>query len=61
MKDATEATIAANRAALAQLPMTDVQSFDDARRGFIEALGDQLIMRGDRLVWTLRGYEFLAS
>jgi alkyl sulfatase BDS1-like metallo-beta-lactamase superfamily hydrolase len=61
MKDATEATIAANRAALAQLPMTDTQSFDDARRGFIEALGDQLIMRGERLVWTLKGYEFLAS
>ena len=61
MKDATDATIAANRAALAHLPMTDTQSFGDARRGFIEALGDQLIMRGDRLVWTLRGYEFLAS
>jgi linear primary-alkylsulfatase len=62
MKDATEATRAANRAALADLPSADQQSFEDARRGFIEALGDQLITRADgRLVWTLQGYEFLAS
>ena len=62
MKDATEATRAANRAAMAQVPLADRQSFEDARRGFIEALGDKLITRPDgRLVWTLKGYEFLAS
>ena len=62
MKDATEATRAANRAAIAQVPLADRQSFEDARRGFIEALGDKLITRPDgRLVWTLQGYEFLAS
>lgn len=62
MKDATEATRTANRAALAQVPLADQQSFEDARRGFIEALGDKLITRADgRLVWTLKGYEFLAS
>ena len=62
MNDATEATRAANRAALADLPSADQQSFEDARRGFIEALGDRLIMRADgRLVWTLQGYEFLSS
>jgi linear primary-alkylsulfatase len=62
MNDATEATRTANRAALANLPLADRQSFDDARRGFIEALGDRLVTRGDgRLVWTLKGYEFLAS
>ncbi len=62
MKDATEATRAANRAALANLPMGDRLSFEDAKRGFIEALGDRLVTRGDgRLVWTLKGYEFLAS
>ncbi|MGC2305050.1 alkyl/aryl-sulfatase [Candidatus Binatus sp.] len=60
MKDATEATRVANRAALAQVPLADRQSFEDARRGLIEALGDNLITRGDgRLVWTLKGYEFL--
>ncbi len=60
MKDATEATRVANRAALAQVPLADRQSFEDARRGLIEALGDKLITRGDgRLVWTLKGYEFL--
>jgi len=62
MKDATEATRAANRAALTELPLADQQSFEDARRGFIEALGDKLITRPDgRLVWTLKGYEFLGS
>jgi alkyl sulfatase BDS1-like metallo-beta-lactamase superfamily hydrolase len=60
MKEATEATRVANQAALAQVPLADKQSFDDAHRGFIEALGDKLITRPDgRLVWTLRGYEFL--
>jgi alkyl sulfatase BDS1-like metallo-beta-lactamase superfamily hydrolase len=62
MKDATEATRAANRAALDTLPLADRNSFEDARHGFIEALGDRLVTRGDgRLVWTLKGYEFLAS
>jgi alkyl sulfatase BDS1-like metallo-beta-lactamase superfamily hydrolase len=62
MKDATEATRAANLAALAQAPLADQRSFEDARRGFIEALGDTLVTRADgRLVWTLKGYEFLAS
>ena len=61
MKKATEATAMVNRAALAHLPLADTQSFDDARRGLIEELGEKRIMRGDRLVWSLKGYEFLAS
>jgi len=62
MNDATEATRAANRAALVQVPFADQQLFEDARRGFIEALGDKLITRADgRHVWTLKGYEFLGS
>jgi len=62
MKDATEATRTANIAALADLPLADGRSFEDARRGFIEALGDRLITRPDgRIVWTLKGYEFLAG
>lgn len=61
-KDATEATRAANRAMLTELPMADRQSFDDARRGFVEGLGDQVIMSAStgRPSWSLRGYEFLA-
>ena len=59
-RDATEATRVANRALLTQLPMRDKQSFDDARRGFIEALGEQAIMGASgRPVWSLKGYEFL--
>ena len=60
--DATPATRGANRALLAELPMADQQSFDDAKRGLIEALGDRVIMRADgaRPAWSLRGYEFLA-
>jgi alkyl sulfatase BDS1-like metallo-beta-lactamase superfamily hydrolase len=61
-KDATGATRAANRAVQAQLPLNDRQSFEDARRGLIEALGDQVIMgAGGRPVWSLRGYEFLGT
>ena len=48
MKDATEATRDANRAALVQVPLADRQSFEDAQRGFIEALGDKLITRVGR-------------
>lgn len=61
--DATAATRSANRAQLAELPMADKQSFDDARRGQIEALGDKVLMRADgaRPAWSLRGYEFLAK
>ena len=32
---------------LTELPMADKQSFDDARRGLIEALGDKVIPRAD--------------
>ena len=60
-KEATAATRAANQALLAELPLADKQSFDDARRGFIEALGDQVIPGpGPRPAWTLKGYEFLS-
>lgn len=60
-QDATEATRAANQAQRALMPLADTQSFDDAKRGFIEALGDRLITRADgRPVWSLKGYEFLA-
>ena len=61
-KDATEATRAVQRAVRADLPMADKQSFEDARRGLIEALGDQVIMgAGGRPAWSLKGYEFLAK
>jgi len=61
-KEATEATRAANRAYLATLPTGDKQSFDDAARGLVEALGDQVIMGPQgRPAWSLKGYEFLAK
>ena len=62
MKEASEATKAANRAARERLPLGDERSFEDARRGLVEPLGDRLVTRADgRLVWTLKGYEFLAN
>jgi len=61
-KDATETTRTVNRAVLAELPMSDKQSFEDARRGLIEALGDQVIVGASgRPVWSLKGYEFLGK
>lgn len=59
-KDATAATRAAHRAALAALPMTDTQSFEEAQRGLIEAATGQVVMGpANRPVWTLKGFEFL--
>src|SRR5207237_95143 len=61
-KEATAATRAVNRAALAELPMGDKQSFEDARRGFIESAGDQVVKgAGGRTVWSLWEYEFLGK
>ncbi len=61
-KDATAATRAAQQALLGTLPMADKQSFDDAARGFIEALGERVVAgSGPRPVWTLKGYEFLSQ
>jgi alkyl sulfatase BDS1-like metallo-beta-lactamase superfamily hydrolase len=62
-KDATDATRAANDAVRAQLPLSDTRSFDDARRGLVEACGDCVAMRADgtRPAWTLKGYEFLSN
>ena len=60
-KDATEATRAAQAAVRAGLPMADRQSFDDAKRGLVEAFGDQVVPGpAGRPAWTLKGYEFLA-
>lgn len=61
-KDATEATRTVNRAAQAELPMSDKRSFEDARRGLVEALGDRVILSAaGRPVWSLQGYEFLGK
>jgi len=61
-KDATKATRAVNRAAQAELPMSDKQSFEDARRGLVEALGERIILSATgRPVWSLQGYEFLGT
>jgi alkyl sulfatase BDS1-like metallo-beta-lactamase superfamily hydrolase len=61
-KEATETTRAVNRAVQAQLPMSDKQAFEDARRGLIEALGDRIILSATgRPVWSLQGYEFLGA
>jgi alkyl sulfatase BDS1-like metallo-beta-lactamase superfamily hydrolase len=61
-KDATEATRTVNRAAQAELPMSDKQSFEDARRGLIEALGERgILSAAGRPVWSLQGYEFLGK
>ena len=59
---ATEATRACQHAALRWLPMTDQQSFDDARRGFIADLPTGAITRANGTpVWNLAAYGFLAD
>jgi hypothetical protein len=52
-KDASEATKAANAALLEALPFADKQSFEDAHRGFIAPLSDEVVKTQDgRPVWT---------
>ena len=59
-KDATTQTQQANAALLTELPFADQQDFQDAERGLIAPLPD-LTIKDDtgRIVWTLKGYEFL--
>src|SRR5215470_11732076 len=61
-KDASPITAALNRAVLDELPFTDTQDFDDARRGLIATLPEIEIKNDQgRVVWTLRDYTFLAD
>jgi alkyl sulfatase BDS1-like metallo-beta-lactamase superfamily hydrolase len=62
-KDASEATKAANRALLDQLPFEDRRDFDDAARGLIAPLPDGGVIRGDdgEVVWDLSRFDFLAE
>ena len=59
-KNATTQTQQANAALLTELPFADQQDFQDAQRGLIAPLPD-LTIKDDtgRIVWTLKGYEFL--
>jgi len=57
---ATETTIACNHAVEMQLPFSDRDDFDDARRGFVGTLSPALVRgTGDRVVWDLESYAFL--
>ncbi len=59
---ATSFTEQANRALLDQLNWDDVQSFEDAGRGFIASLDDPVIAEpGGRAVWDVSAYPFLAE
>jgi alkyl sulfatase BDS1-like metallo-beta-lactamase superfamily hydrolase len=57
---ATSATAAHNARERALQPLADTRAFDDAQRGFIAPLHVPEITNADgRVVWTLKGYEFL--
>ena len=59
-KPATEATKAANQAVLQSLPFANTQSFDDAQRGFIAPLSEEVIKTQDgRPVWNPKQYAFI--
>ena len=59
---ATAATAACQHAARRWLPMTDQQSFDDARRGFIADIPAGPVTRKNGApVWSLAAYCFLAD
>lgn len=59
-KEATPATKAANAAVSKDLPFTDKKSFEDAQRGFVAALSEEVIKTQDgRMVWNPRQYAFV--
>ena len=61
-KPASPATIAAQRAAAAQLPAEDGRDADFAARGFLATRTDPLIRAADgHPVWNLAGYDFVGG
>ena len=57
---AEPATAARNAEVLGELPFADTQDFEDAARGFIATLPDVTFRTTTgKLVWTLKGFEFL--
>jgi alkyl sulfatase BDS1-like metallo-beta-lactamase superfamily hydrolase len=61
-KDAEPATRAANDALLNSLPFNDRADFEDAKRGHVAPLPDEIISgEGGKLVWDIRPYGFLQT
>ena len=61
--DATEATRAANREVLDQLPFEDRHDFEDAAQGLVAPLPDDGVIHGDdgQVVWDLSRFAFLSE
>lgn len=61
-KSASDATVAAQRAVVAQLPAEDGRDRDFADRGFIGSLSDPIITNKDgKPVWNLDAYDWMAN
>lgn len=61
-KPASDATIAAQRSAAAQLPAEDGRDLDFADRGFIGTLSDPIITNKDgKPVWNLGAYDWMVD
>jgi alkyl sulfatase BDS1-like metallo-beta-lactamase superfamily hydrolase len=59
-KAATEVTKAANAAVLKALPFGDKKSFEDAQRGFVAPLSEEVVKTQDgRPVWNPKQYAFI--
>jgi alkyl sulfatase BDS1-like metallo-beta-lactamase superfamily hydrolase len=62
-REATDATISANREVLDTLPFSDRQDFEDAARGLIAPLPDGGVITDDagQVVWDLTRFSFLGE
>src|SRR5262245_36706271 len=59
-KDATDATKAANRKLLDQLPFSDTSDFESARKGFVAPLPNEMIKgKAGNLIWNPAQYDFI--
>jgi len=60
-KDATAATAAANRDAMALYAMDDRRDFADADRGFIAGFPGKVLGKDGRVIFDLGDYEYIAD
>ena len=59
---ATDATVAANEAVAASLPLADRQDFENARKGLLAQIEDGEIRAEDgRIVWSQKAFDFLQA
>ncbi len=59
--EATDATAAHNAAVAEALPLADQRDFEDARRGFLAKLDNDILNPDGSVAWSVKEFDFLQS